>query len=107
MAAASMLQNASQQKEQRNANANAMDANAAQMQYSPWTGMKANMMGPQATGGAGATLGAGVNGALMGAMFNQSNAEDPAKKKPSIWSGMKGNLNQSSNFQMPTMGSGY
>jgi hypothetical protein len=39
------------------------------------------MQGPQSPGGSGGILGAGAQGAMMGAMFNQQNAGPTAQQK--------------------------
>lgn len=83
MAGISMLQQGEQQRQQRKNDQASMMANAAAMEYSPWTGMQTQMQGPKATGGMGSILGAGAQGAMMGAMFNQANTKPGTK--PSIY----------------------
>jgi hypothetical protein len=84
MAAGSMLQQGEQQRQQRRADKASMMANAAAIEHSPWTGMQTQMQGPKPTGGMGSVLGAGAQGAMMGAMFNQANPATPGQK-PSIY----------------------
>lgn len=88
MAAGSMLQAEGQQRQQRKAQEADLMANAANIEYSPWTGMQAQMKGPQAIGGTGDIIGAGIQGGMMGAMFNAQNPTktDPTGTKPSIYS---------------------
>lgn len=73
MAAGSMLQQSQQQSQQRKAEQAAMEANAKQMELSPWTGVKPAMMNPSAGGGLGEIAGAGMQGYMMGSMFNAQN----------------------------------
>lgn len=86
-------------KAAREAEANAMEANATQIKYSPWTGMKADIQ----AGGAHSPLMAGAEGAMSGAMFGSqfggaggmgAAAGAPA---PTPWAGM-GSSRRAQNF---------
>lgn len=64
-AGAGALLNAQKQKAQQQAEANAMEANAEAIRYSPWTKMNPGMM----QGSGGSQTAALAEGALSGAMF--------------------------------------
>lgn len=59
------LLGAAKSKAQREADANAMELNAEQMKYSPWTGMKTDMR----SAGPNSMIASVGEGALSGAMF--------------------------------------
>ena len=68
LGAAQGLMGANAQKKAERAN---MRANAAAIQYSPWTGMNPGMMKSEASNPYGAALGGASQGALSGLMFGQ------------------------------------
>jgi len=78
------------QKQQGEANKAQMMANAAQMEYSPWTGMKADMMGPKAVGGSADVMGAAAQSGLQGYMFGKQfgDKKKVPEKKPTLYSGI-------------------
>lgn len=65
VAAASLAANVMNSNEQRQQRKSEMLANAAQQQYSPWTGMKSGMVGYSGTP---TQTGSAAQGALAGAM---------------------------------------
>jgi len=69
-----------QQKQQTENERASMMANAAQIENSPWTGMKSNVMGPQ--GGAPDAAGAAIQGGLQGAMFGKQFGKKPVAATP-------------------------
>ena len=75
--ATSMYTQDENQKAKAKADQAGMMANAAQIQYSPWTGMNANVRGPEAN--PDQTLAAGIQGGLQGAMFGKQFGKTPPK----------------------------
>lgn len=63
-----------QQKQQAENDRASMMANAAQIENSPWTGVKSAVQGPTAAGSD--ALGAAVQGGLQGAMFGRQLNKD-------------------------------
>lgn len=93
-----------QGREQQRMNYANMMANAAQMRYSPWTGMKPAMMPAQAgspvIAGLGGALSGGVSGYLMGQQAQKPQApmaqpeiqqqpQEPMGQMDSAWLDMK------------------
>jgi len=96
--ATSMYTQNEQQKAQAKAQQANMEANAAQIENSPWTGMKADMMKAEAN--PDNTLGAGVQGGLQGYMFGKQFAgKTPPPKAPANSAGLD-------NRYLPGSGSG-
>lgn len=75
-------------KAAREAEANAMDANAVQMRYSPWTGMKANMMAGQAHSPLMAAGEGAMSGAMFGSQFGGQGGMGSAMGAESPWAAM-------------------
>jgi len=70
---------ANQQQKQQSENDRAtMMANAAQIENSPWTGMKSGVMGPKT--GAPDAAGAAIQGGIQGAMFGRQLGQDKDQK---------------------------
>lgn len=79
MTVASVANANSQRKAQQDANQKNAQINAAQMEYSPWTGVKPGEVQMQAT--PNTALASGLQGGLSGAMFAKKNgfgSESPA-----------------------------
>ena len=68
---------AQQRKAQQQANQQSSDVNAAQTQFSPWTGIKPQAFAPQAV--TANALGGAVQGGLGGAMFAQGQKKSDAE----------------------------
>lgn len=79
MGAASAGQAANQARAQQEAQYQNMMANAAQMRYSPWTGMKTDMMQAKGYTPEADALAAGLSGGFKGAMFGKE-FSNPVKK---------------------------
>lgn len=78
-AAAALAMNMINQGEQKKQQQQEMLANAAQQQYSPWTGMKSGMVGYTGpTAAAAATQGA-VGGAMQGIALKKAMSSTPAQ----------------------------
>ncbi len=65
------LSSMKQNDDQRKNEANAMEANAEAIRYSPWTGMKPGMMSSQVGSGLAAGLQGGLGGAMFGSQFGK------------------------------------
>lgn len=83
-AALGAYQQGEQQKAQNAAQRANMFANAAAMEYSPWTGMGKDMVKREAVGGTGDVLGAGLQSGLQGYLFGKQfgQKKSPEVKKP-------------------------
>lgn len=68
-----------QQKQQAENDRASMMANAAQIENSPWTGVKSAVQGPTAAGSD--ALGAAVQGGLQGAMFGSQLGKNAGEAK--------------------------
>lgn len=90
MAAIGALQKSQQAQAAKRANSKAMQANAAVMEYSPWTGMKTDMIQPSAINVGGEALGGAMQGGLSGAMFQKEFAKPQVSETP-----------RTDQFQMP------
>jgi hypothetical protein len=79
-----------QMKNQQRAQAANMMANAAAMEYSPWTGMGKSMVGAEAGGSDADTAFAALEGGMAGYQFGKQFGKKPTtpQKKPSIYSGI-------------------
>lgn len=82
MAAVGALQKGQQASAANKANKKAMQANAAMMEYSPWTGMKTEMIQPSAIDPGQAALGGAMQGGLSGAMFQKEFGKPQASETP-------------------------
>lgn len=82
MAAVGALQKSQQAAAAKKANQKAMQANAAVMEYSPWTGMKADMIQPSAINVGGEAFGGALQGGLSGAMFQKEFGKPQASETP-------------------------
>lgn len=86
-----------QQNEQQKAAAKAdkaqMMANATNLEYSPWTGFKGGVQGPQDTGSQADVIGAGLQSGMKGALFGkqfQGGSQQPAtSQQGSTWTGLE------------------
>jgi len=87
---------AQQRKAQQQANQQSSDVNAAQTQFSPWTGIKPQAFAPQAV--TANALGGAVQGGLGGAMFAQGQKKNAAEieslNAQTKMAGMQGNAQQ-------------
>lgn len=82
MAAVGALQKGQQASAANKANKKAMQANAAMMEYSPWTGMKTEMIQPSAIDPGQAALGGAMQGGLSGAMFQKEFSKPDVSETP-------------------------
>lgn len=95
-------------KAQRKAQERQADISAAQMQYSPWTGVTPQAFNPQPVGGAGDALAAGAAGGLSAAMQKQANANSAAnsdlvKAQADYYKGITPGMNPATPAQLPGM----
>lgn len=70
-----LVQGMGQAKAQKKANERNAKISAAQMEFSPWTGMSPQGFQSQAVDVAGSALGGAAKGALSGMIHNQANAK--------------------------------
>jgi hypothetical protein len=96
-----MLKGAMDAKAQREAQANNMQANAAALQYSPWTKMNPGMMAGGADPALSNMFEGAVGGAMQGSQFMGGAAAPAAAAMPkatSPWSGMNQNYFKKQNL---------
>lgn len=77
-----MYQQDQAQKQQARANQASMLANAAAMEYSPWTGMGKEMIHAKPGGTGADVLGAGLQSGLQGFLFGSQFGKKSAAKAP-------------------------
>jgi hypothetical protein len=82
MAAVGALQKGQQAAAAKKANQKAMQANAATMEYSPWTGMKADMIQPSAINVGSEAFGGAMQGGLSGMMMQKEFGKPQASETP-------------------------
>lgn len=96
---------AKQQQKQEQAK---LMANAAQIQYSPWTGAQAQIMGASAPSATGAAIGGALQGGIAGASMAQANGGFGQKPAASSFASNAGGMNGAVNPPMgPVSGNDY
>lgn len=78
--AAGMYSASEKQKAEGKAQKANLEANAAQTEFSPWSGMQAQGMNQKAIGGAAEQMGAGLAGGMQGYQFGKQFSGAPAPK---------------------------
>jgi hypothetical protein len=73
-----MYSQSEKQKAEGKAQRANMEANAAQTEFSPWSGMKAEGMNQKAIGGTAEQLGAGLGAGMQGYQFGKQFGGSPA-----------------------------